>query len=498
MGIIKRQGLVSSLFMYFGVVLGFINGTLLFPKILGPSIYGFTQTLAFTVGLFAVFSMLGLQNTTVRYFAYFRGSARMENGFFSFLLALTLAMTTVVGGSIFLLKPLILGAIQDPVSRDLAREYYYLLFFYLVASNLFSVLNGYTVALGRPRVGVFLTQVGTRLLTTLLILAYYFDWIDLKLFLDLFGIKNLVNVLVLVVYLEYLGVLRYGPLRDILRHPELRPMLYFSLFAMFSLISNELIGHIDTLMVSSLLSFSDAGIYTVYYYFAQIIQMPFLAIGLSISAIIADAWKRQDLKKIQETYQQTTVVMYILGVVAFVGIIVNLDNAVAILGPEYARGTPVAVLLGLGQLINVINGHNQMIIIHSPRYRFDLLGKLVTTLLTIATNFYFIRYLGMVGAALATALTYLLINALYQGFVYRHWRLFPFSKALIWATLAGVLALIPALILPRFANPFVDAAVRSLLVLGIYGGAVLALRVSPDANQLAGQIYQRITRFLGK
>ena len=68
----KKQGLAGTVILYTGVLWGFVNSTLLFPKILGASIFGFIQTLSFTNNLIITFVLLGLPGAVIRFYPYFK------------------------------------------------------------------------------------------------------------------------------------------------------------------------------------------------------------------------------------------------------------------------------------------------------------------------------------------------------------------------------------------------------------------------------------------
>jgi O-antigen/teichoic acid export membrane protein len=74
----KKQGLAGTVILYTGVLWGFINSTLLFPKILGASIFGFIQTLSFTNNLIITFVLLGLPGAVIRFYPYFKDEKKNQ------------------------------------------------------------------------------------------------------------------------------------------------------------------------------------------------------------------------------------------------------------------------------------------------------------------------------------------------------------------------------------------------------------------------------------
>jgi len=90
---------------------------------------------------------------------------------------------------------------------------------------------------------------------------------------------------------------------------------------------------------------------------------------------------------------------------------------------------------------------------------------------------------GLNGAAMATALTMILVNLLIQGFIYWHFRLHPFSIKMVWVVLAGGVTYFFNTLLPHsFGYWAIDLLVRSLLLAACYLSLIFAFRLVPDLN----------------
>jgi len=387
----KRQGITGTLILYFGVVLGFINSTLLFPKLLGADIFGFVQTLSFTNNLLITLVLLGLPGAVIRFYPYFREEKRSRDAFFT--LVMLLGGMAIVGGGIllYLFKWELIGLIRDPASREIARQYFHLVFFNLLTYTLISILESFNTARERPLFPLFLTQVLSRLLTTLLIALYALDFLDLKGFLDLYGIKGLVNIILLVAHQEWRGRLGYASPLVMFHSPHFRAILTYSLFILFTGMSNSLIAYIDMVMVSGYLDFSQAGIYAVFYFLSTMIAMPANAFGAVISPRIAALWKEGDLAGIGKLNRHTTRNVLVIGMLVFAGICGNQHNVVKVLGEPYRAGVPVGLFLGIAQIGSLAFGFSSLVLIHSGKYRFDLLAKTLMAGLTIGSNYLFIK-----------------------------------------------------------------------------------------------------------
>ena len=164
MGKIKRQGLGVSAFLYLGLVFGFINTGLLFPKILPGEVYGYAQFLAKVSGLLTVISLLGLPILTVRYFPKLRNKAHKHDGYFMGLMLTGLFLTAIVASFLLLFQDAVIAFFQQGDQENtLIREFYWGIVAWFVINNVLIMLSSYATALQRPRVPVFFLEIGGRI-----------------------------------------------------------------------------------------------------------------------------------------------------------------------------------------------------------------------------------------------------------------------------------------------------------------------------------------------
>jgi O-antigen/teichoic acid export membrane protein len=495
MGKITRHGISSSIFMYLGLILGFINATILFPKFLGKEVYGFCQFLIQMSEMMAVFSLLGMQNVTIRFFSRFRDRANQHDGYFSCLAAVVGLGTIVSTFLLILLRPLFIDWFGDGRSGPFIEQFYWGLIVMFIFTNVNSVFASYANALQRPRVPTFLFEVAGRLITLTLILVFIFQWIDRMEFIALYSLKLIPITLGLVLFIHLIGELHFRINLQIFRRPVFKEMLNYGSYAIFAQIGGRLVNRIDMIMIGALLSWGEVGIYSVFFFLSVVITMPHDGMGRIVNPMIAEYWQLDQPQKVAELYRRMALNNWAPAVLIFAGILANLENAVLLLGEDYRPGTTTAVFLGIAQLGHVVNGYNGMVLVHSKLYRFDLVFKLITAVITVVTNYLFIKWMGLTGAAVATALTILLRNVLVQLFVHRRLHMHPFSKPMIYVALIGLPVLAIGLGLPRLPGHFAwDILVRSGLMTVVFGGLLIGFNVAPDITEYFWKIIAEIRR----
>ena len=162
MGIVQRQGLRDTVISYIGPGIGFVNTTLVLPRLLAPAQLGLTQVLVSLATLGALVSAMGFTNTTLRYFPYFRNRETGHSGYLPLLLGVPLAVFGVVALVLWLCRPLVLR--QYAHDAALLGPHYGAMLALALCILVYSLLDAYTKSLFYTSFSSFLTDVLQRLL----------------------------------------------------------------------------------------------------------------------------------------------------------------------------------------------------------------------------------------------------------------------------------------------------------------------------------------------
>ena len=102
MGIIKRQGIQNSIISYAGVIIGYINVMVLFPRFLSVEQVGLTRVLPNVAIVLAQLSALGFANAGIKFFPFFRNKAAKHHNFLALFLGVPLLGFSLISGIYFL------------------------------------------------------------------------------------------------------------------------------------------------------------------------------------------------------------------------------------------------------------------------------------------------------------------------------------------------------------------------------------------------------------
>ena len=141
-------------------------------------------------------------------------------------------------------------------------------------------------------------------------------------------------------------------------------------------------------------------------------------------------------------------------------------------GTDIAPFKNVFLFLALGKLIDMGFSTNNHILIYSKYFRYNLFFVLLLALLNLVLNYVFIQIYGLIGAAMASAISLAIFNLLKYVFIYIKLKFSPFTHEtlkllLIFFSLFLIVGFIPSLMM-NCIDLFIKGIVISLLFYSLY------------------------------
>jgi len=410
-GIIQKQSIKSTLIAYVGVVLGFFNLIVLMPRILSPDQVGLIRVLLDISIIFLTFAQLGLPTLTVKFFPWFKNQQQQFYGFLNFQFVIALLGFTITGILFYLLKNPIEQFYQE--KSALLNQYLYLVYGFAFFMLLFAIFESYARALLKIVVSNFLRDNLVRIGVFAILIMVYLNWLNFEQFLNAYIIIYAVAALCLAYYLNQLNVFFIHKKPTIFKHVKFKEMIPFAVFTIFASASGMMQAKIDTLMITGL---------------AGTIELPRRSIGQITIPIVAQAWKENELSKINMLYQKTALNQLVVGLGLFLLLWINIDNLLLFLPETYRAGKWVILLIGLARVVDMGMGINTEILATSIYYKWDLLLKILLIILSVLFNYLWIPVYGIEGAAFATLLAFLIYNLLRCILLWLKFQFLPFSR----------------------------------------------------------------------
>ena len=497
MGIIQKQGIKSSYFIFLGFIIGAINLLVLFPMYFSKNDQGLVRAMIDIGATLSVFCTLGTLPVVYKFYPFYNhylGNKKNELPFLTLLINLVGFVIILFIG--FQNKDFIIRKLGKSPSLGKYFGYVYPYTFFLL---IFCWLEAFAWGLHKGVITNFLRETAIRILTTILILLFGFNIINLTQFISLF---SCIYLLPLIYLLYNLIQSKEWPIQNfkisnVTKRLKGR-MLSFALFVFAGQFFNLLARTNDTFMIVGLKGLSDASIFAIATYVSAILEIPQRSLNSVTIPVLAKAWKEKDFENIKHIYHKSVSNLLAIGLLLFGLIWLNIQNLVSFLnwishkqGGGYDALVSLAFILGLAKLIDLATGVNAQIIGTSNFWKFDFFTNVMFVIISIPLNFYLIKNYDLIGLAYSNLIAYTLYNAVRFSFLYFKFKLQPYhwNHCIFLISTIGLMFLVHQIPTPN--NFVANIAIQSMLYgIGFY---LLIIWINP-----APEILNYFKEFLGK
>jgi O-antigen/teichoic acid export membrane protein len=293
----------------------------------------------------------------------------------------------------------------------------------------------------------------------------------------------------IVLYLLKKGEFKITGFREFIDRNQLKEMLRLCLFGILAGLSGIAVTNIDKYMVNSVEGLSNAGIYSIAVYFSTMILIPARSLGKISVPVVAEAWKRNDMGMIAHIYKRSSINQYLIGLLIMVGLFGNFRNIFEFLPPDYINGEMVIILFSIANIINVSAGISQYILGTSSLYRFQTYLMLLLIVIVVVSNAIFIPLMGMTGAAFASLVSMLVFTVLTVAILWIRFRLWPYSRVHIIASLIAAGVYLISLAIPQMSL-YVDVVVRSGAIAILFISASIIFNLSEEGDVIFKNLFK--------
>jgi len=464
------------------------------PKILQSDQYGLIRFLFPFASILAFFYLVGIPNIIIRFFPYLKDAKKRHNGILFFAFSLATTSVVVVTSLFFAFKPIILGEYSKKAA--LFVEYYYVVFPLAIGITIFEIFNAYNRSLLKTNFAVFINEVYIRVAVLVLAILYLQHLFSFKVFLYLFISAYFSNALIMAIYTYSHKTLYLRPSKKIFSAPLFGQMINYGLFNFFGGASSMLIDKIDVLFIGGYLGLADTGIYGIAILMASAIALPAKALMQVLFPITADAFKHEDYKKLSYLYSSSCSNQLFVGSLVFIMVWINFDGFFSIVHPAFLAAKTAFLILAVSRLFDMATGINNLLIINSKYYRFDLYFTTLLIVLTIICNQLLIPRFGMTGAAFATGGSIVIYNIIKFIFIWSKLKLQPFNMETVKIVLTITTIFFISNILPESGSAIFDMFYKTVAVGLLFLFSLFFVKINPEILQLVLSTYKRGRKFL--
>lgn len=488
MGVVIKQSIKATIHVYAGVIIGFITAVLVFPRVFTPEQVGLLSILTQISLIITQFGIMGLPGIITYYFFHFKDEEKAHHG-----LPIIMTWGTLIGCALSVLflilaKPWIILKYANP----LFGEHYYQLLTLTTFSIIFVILDSYYKGFYKVVLATFLKETFQRILLLSAVLLFIYKYCSFDHYVIIYSLASAIPVVILL-----FAIIRDGhfPWKADWKFitPDLRNGMItvgvFNVLASMSIYSNNVI---DNIMVGSIGGLKAGGIYATTILFGSLVSIPSRTVKKITSALAAEFWKENDESKVLDIYKKSSVNLYIIGVLLFLGIWVNADNIMQVLPKEYSAGKWAMFWACLTNLMEMLTAAASSILGTSKYYKVQTYQGILLVGLMILTNYLLIPIFGLTGAAMAATISFFIFNTIRHLYIMYRWNMQPFDIEIVYVSIIGLITYLIIHFIPHFSFFMIDAVIRGAIVVLLFGCTIYFLKISPEINSTTNAILKKV------
>ena len=495
---IRRQSIISSVMVYAGFALGFLN-TYLFTKEGGftKEQYGLTNVFIAIATLMFSFANLGMPSYIYKFYPYYNDNLdKKRNDILSWALVVSLIgfCFVTIGGLYF----------RETVIRKFGHspelvKYYYWIFPFGLGLTLFSILESYAWQLKKAIVTNFLREVQFRLFTTILIVLTFAGLLtSFDTFIKIYSFTYLGIAFILLFYLLGKGYIHLTFTISIVTKKFYKKILALIGFVFGGTLVFAISTVFDSLVIAAVVKDGLAGvaIYSLAQNIASLIQAPQRGIISSSLGALSQAWKDKDHKKINRIYQRSSINQLIFSAAMFCLVWLNYNDAIDSfkLQAEYKIVLDVFLFMGLMRIVDMGTGVSGQIIATSTFWRFDFITGVILLVIMLPLNWMLTMKFGLIGPAIANLISFTIYNLIRYLFLLRKFNMQPFTIKSLLAILLAFACYGICYFLLNDKTGIVWMATRSLLFIGLFFAGTYWLDLTPDLKIVLESLKKRVRK----
>lgn len=481
MGIVRKQSIASSIYIYIGFAIGAFNVLYLFPKYLTQEEFGLTRVLQDVSLLIAMLCTLGSSPAMVKFYPFYKSYLPKNKNELP-----TLGIIACLIGCV--LFAIAVPYLKHVIAKEFGKrsalfvDYFFFIYPMVISYCFWYLLENISFSIQKTVLPNFLKEVGFRIITTIFVTLYAVKLINFNTFIWLFSFVYTLPLLVLFFYLYQQKIIQLTFSISNVTKRLGRQIVLFSLFVFSGQVLNIVARTVDTIVISSqsVNGLADTAVFTIATYLVSMMDVPMRGMSGIASTIIAYSWKDKNMQKIEEIYQKTALNLTIAGLGIFCILLLNKQNAVSYLGSKYAYLPNLLLILGSAKMIDLAAGLNAQILLSSKYWRIDFISNMLLVILSIPLNVVLVKQYNLLGAAYATIIAVSIYNTARFIAIWYLFKLQPLSKNNFITIIFAAIAFLIAYIVPKNDNYFADAFIRTASFSILYLFFILKFKVSAD------------------
>ncbi len=408
--------------------------------------YGIFSIAYSILSICTIISTLGLKQGVIRNIAYSRGKKDYKKilGLISSSIYFSVIMSLLVGLVLFIFSEIIaielfheprlivplrifsicvpflsLIGIFSSIYRGFDQVKPTIYFQFILLNMFFSILLVLIIYFNRSFENIFYALTASTVVTFILFIIYATPRTSFKKILKIKLVKSVISV-------------------------EAKELLFFSLPLLGAAVLNMVILWTDTLMLGGLKTSADVGLYNVAHPTAYLISFPLGSLLAIYIPVMSGLYAKRKFNEIKRNFLIITKWLCSATLPLFIFLFLFPAPLIELIfGSNYVLAANALRILSLGLIINNFVGPCGASLIAMGKSKFIMFATLIAATINIILNAILIPYYGIIGAAIASAVSLVSINIVIGWKLYSLSRVQPMSKNLIKPTIAFLMLIVP-------------------------------------------------------
>lgn len=433
-GIVKNAGF-GGVGILFELFIRFLNNTII-TQFLGAELYGLYVLASKTISLIGQIGQLGMQNTVMRFTAFYKGKKQYEHvkGTIYFGLKLVLIVAIILVVIVFIFTPFISDVIyQKPELKEILR----ILIFALPLTTAMTIVVSSLKGLKFIKELIFLTKIISPTVFTIILLVTFLLGYSLKemIYGQLINVFMFFPIALFLLYKKYLK-----KKKKIKPKVEKKKLLKFAYPLYINSFMNFFSKTFPIFFMATMLSNKEIAIYNVCVRLTLITGFASTAFSFIFLPVLSNLYGKGDKTMIEKLNKIITKWIFIFTLLITLILFLYYEPVLKIFGKEFIEGKYILFIVIIGQLIGNSVGLAGNILAMAGRTKVILVNSIIMFVITFVSCQIFIPLYGSLGAAIAYSTSLILINIIRLIELYYFEKNHPYNIKYIKPIIASVLS----------------------------------------------------------
>lgn len=477
MGIVASQSFKNVVSTYLGFIIGAINTLFLYTKFLTYEYYGMVGYMLSLALVIMPFMAFGVHNTLVKFYSSFKTRVSL-NSFLTLMLYLPIIFIIPICLIMYFCYESIANFLS--IRNPIIKNYLWHTVFIAISLAYFEIFFAWVKVQMLTVFGNFMKEVFHRVGAMILLFLLYYKTIDIEQFMWGLVLVYMLRMLVMMVNAFNIKL----PVIVFKQVNNLSSVLKYSFLIIVAGSIATILLDVDKVMLGYYIDIKEIAYYNVAIFIAAVIGVPQRSMHQILLPLSAKYLNDKDFGSLEDLYKKSSLTLFVVSGFIFLFIILNIKQLYLIIPKEFSNGLFVVFIISLSKLYDTALGSNNAILFNSDYYRMVLIMGVVLVILMVFFNIVFIPMYGINGSAIATFLAVFIYNTIKLYFVYIKFKIKPFTIN----TLKICALIVVSTLLFYFwefpFNPFINIALKSVLIAGLYIFVIYRFNFSEDITML--------------